>query len=272
MALPFVAVGGFFALAGFEFVPLPGKANAPLPVIGFIGLAFFLAGSTLLSHGARGLLNEWRIRRRPLSEPWLVDYPWNPRGIRDRAGARVLNALLGLLLFTVFLVPFNWWAFISDHGSWLVTFVVGTFDLILAVILGKAIYHLGQYVKFGHSRLTFRRFPYHPGETLLVAFSGTPLERLNATLRFVEERVETTGTGDDRSTRLVSYEHFGQQKEFVGTSGMPEIEIDFEIPDNPEWVTGLSSRPVRYWELLLESEQTGIDFRTTFPLPIYDRG
>ena len=43
MGLPFVVVGGYFALAGFGYLPLPGKANAPLWVIGAVGLSFALA-------------------------------------------------------------------------------------------------------------------------------------------------------------------------------------------------------------------------------------
>ena len=45
--------------------------------------------------------------------------------------------------------------------------------------------------------------------------------------------METHGSGKNRSTRLVSYEHFGRRKELVA--------------------------------------RVGIDYRTTFPLPVYRR-
>ena len=84
---------------------------------------------------------------------------------------------------------------------------------------------------------------------------------------------ETSGSGDSRSTQLVSYERFGIQQQFEAvSSATQEVEISFDVPDNDDWVTELSGRPVRYWELLIESEQTGADFKTTFPLPIYPRG
>lgn len=132
------------------------------------------------------------------------------------------------------------------------TIVVGIFDLCLLLVAGTALYRVAQFLRFGHARLSFRRFPFHPGDSLQVALSGTPPDGLNA-------------------TRLVSYEHFGRQKELVGYAGAPEVEISFEIPDNTEWVTELSGTPVRYWELVVESSRVGIDYRTTFPLPVYRR-
>ena len=213
MAVPFVLVGAFIALGGFGFVPLPGKANAPLWVIGFAGLAFFLIGSILLIHGVRGVLNQRRMASagmRRLSEPWHADYPWDPRGIRDRAGGRLVGTVTFPIFLVVFLAPFHWWAFMSEAGPWMVKIIVVFFDLILVLVIGKAIYLLGRYFKFGHSRLSFRRFPFRPGDRLLVAFSGTPLERLKATLRFVEERFESSGSGRNRSSQLASYEHFGE--------------------------------------------------------------
>lgn len=206
-----------------------------------------------------------------VAEPWLSDYPWDHRGIRDRAGGRLFGAVTFPIFLVVFLAPFHWWAFVSEDGPLMVKIIVGLFDLVLVLVIGKAIYLVGRYLRFGHSRLGFRRFPFHPGDRLLLAFSGTPLRRLKATLRFIEERFESTGSGNNRSTRLAVYEHFGEQKVLAGSEGAPEIEIDFQIPDNTEWVTALSGQPVRYWELVVESEQPGIDFKTTFPLPVYAR-
>ena len=64
---------------------------------------------------------------------------------------------------------------------------------------------------------------------------------------------------------------FRHAQDLVGYSGAPEVEINFDIPDESEWVTELSGTPVRYWELVVESARPGIDFRTTFPLPVYRR-
>ena len=42
-----------------------------------------------------------------------------------------------------------------------------------------------------------------------------------------------------------------------------------ELPANDEWVNQISGTPVRYWELLLESEVVGVDFEASWPLPVY---
>ena len=163
------------------------------------------------------------------------------------------------------------WAFFSGEGQLMLTFVVGIFDLCLLLVAGTAVYRAVQYIKYGHTRLSFRRFPFHPGDQLNLGLSGAPKDNLNATLRFVEERFETHGTGKNRSRHLVSYEHFGEQFEIPEIPGAPEVELSLDLPDNDEWVTELSGTPVRYWELVVESAQPGVDFRTTFPLPVYRR-
>lgn len=274
MSLPFIGLGTFFALGGFGFTPLPGKANAPLWVIGFVGVAFASAGLVLLVHGLRGVINQWRIAERREAgriQPWFVDHPWDHRGVSDRPFGRMVGSIFFPLSLAVFLTPFNWWAFGSDQGGWFVIAIVGIFDLMLVFVTGSAVYRVAQTLRYGGSRLAFRRFPFHPGGKLQVALSGRRLERLDATLRFVEERFEQRGSGSNRSTTHVSYEHYNEKKQLQWPGHAPQVEISFEIPNVDDWVTELSGQPVRYWELLVESEQPGIDYRTTFPLPIYPR-
>ncbi len=272
MAIPFVLLGGFFALAGFGAFVLPGKVNAPLKVLGFVGLSFFIAGAMLMGNGLRGMRNQRRIREhraRHVGQPWLLDHVWDRDGIRDWGGKRVTGLFVAVLFLATFLVPFNWWAFVSDASNLFLRGVVTFFDIILVVVLGSALHRLAAYLRYGSSRLVFRRFPFHPGDELIVAFVGPPLDEFTATLRFIEERFETSGTGENRTTQLVPYEHFQQSKEFV-RDHHGEVEISFEIPDR-KLVTELSGLPVRYWELLIESQQAGPDFHATFPLPVYPR-
>ena len=78
-SLPFIGIGTYFALSGFEYIsPPPGKVNAPLWVIGVIGLAFALAGFMVLAHALRGMRHHAR-KRRELElypeRPWVSDFP-----------------------------------------------------------------------------------------------------------------------------------------------------------------------------------------------------
>lgn len=273
LGLGCAAIGSFFSLGGFGIFPLPGKAHAPFWVIGMVGLAFLLCGLTLTGHGIRGTVHQRRhgtLRSRYRGQPCYRDYPWHQRGIHDTPASRWLYQFLGFLLMGVFLIPFNWWAFLSDDGPWPARVAVGIFDLLLLLTLFSGIYRLLQFTKFGRSHLAFSRFPFHPGEKLAVSFSPNRFEFLKATLRFVEERFEQRGSGSHRSTSHVCLEHYNESKHLNPPEWLPAVEIVFDLPDNPAWVTRLSADPaVRYWELVVESEQPGIDFRTTFPLPVY---
>jgi hypothetical protein len=287
MSLPFIGLGAFFALGGFGLIPLPFKGFPRSPIFGAFGATFFFCGSTLFVYAVQSLLNRRRIQKaskRHLNEPWFQDFPWNPHGMRDPAGRRTLGSVLKAVLFCVFLTPFNLVLIVDDPGSWIFWIVIGVFDLAMILIVANALYHLAQFLKFGYARLSFYSFPYHPGDKLVVGFSGTPQDHLKATLRFVEERIETSGSGENQSIELVCYQHYDEQKELPSPAinlspvnrqkhgnFQSELEIAFDLPDKTEWITELSGTPVRYWELVVESEQPGIDYRTTFPLPVYGR-
>ena len=67
--LPFIAVGNYFALAGFEVIALPGRANAPLWVIGVIDVVFAGAGLWLALAGLGGAWRKRANRRRAHTHP-----------------------------------------------------------------------------------------------------------------------------------------------------------------------------------------------------------
>ncbi len=271
---PFLAIGGYFALAGFGAIPMPPGANAPGWVIGLVGLAFAGAGVVVSGMGLRGALRRARLRLRARDrdeEPWWGDYPWNPRGMRDRPWARASAAGSAFVFLLVFLAPFNWWAFLSGGGDWLLYGIVGLFDLVALVAGAVLVHRLLAAARFGTSQLAFRRFPFFPGERLEAALSPNRFESQQVTLRFVEERYVTTGSGKDRSTRHESRELWRETRE-LSAPGADELPIAFDLPDDPERITELTANPsVRYYELVVEVDRPGVDFRTTFPLPVYER-
>lgn len=273
MGLPFFGIGSFFALAGFGVLQLPSKANAPLWVIGGAGIAFAMAGLILIGHSLRGIMyrrHARRIRHRYPDKPWLYDYPWQATGIRDAAG-RWFNTLLGVLLMAALLTPFNWWAFLSRDGMIAVQIFTGLFDLLLLLAFCSLLYRLLQHAKYGATYLAFDHFPFVPGKPIRLTLSPNRFEGLVATLRYVEERFEARGHGRNRSISHNSYQHYHETKDIEASPAQTDLVIAFELPDNPEWVTRLTADPsIRYWELMVTCEQPGIDFRTTFPLPVYD--
>jgi hypothetical protein len=272
-SLPFIGAGVYFALVGFEQVPPPpGKINSPLWVIGYIGIAFAMAGLMVLAHALRGMRHH--ARRKRVTElfpdrPWVSDYPWDQNGIDSRLGARALHSIFGTTLFCIFLAPFHWWAWMSGHGGFMVGLITGLFEFLAVFVVWSGIRHVIQWLKYGRMRLRFREFPYRPGGSLDLEFSPNSFDHLRATLRFIEERVETSGSGENRSSRIVHDALHEETKHFEPGTLQPEVRIQFELPANDEWVNQISGTPVRYWELLLESEVVGVDFEASWPVPVY---
>ncbi|MDH3590791.1 MAG: hypothetical protein OER88_02875 [Planctomycetota bacterium] len=272
MGIPFMGMGGWFALAGLEVVPLPGKAHAPLWVIAAIGTSFFLAGLMVFGHGLRGMAVRRRRRRLEVlhpDRPWLLDFDWDPAGVRDRAGVRWFNALQSLVLFAVFLAPFHWWAFFSGKGPWMIKAMVVLFDLIPLWLVYQTLYLFAQHLKYGSARLRFARFPFPPGGAVEVVFFPNRFRALNCRLRFVEERFEERGSGENRSTHHVVEQHYELEQTVEVNPARPEVSLSLPLPSDETWVTAMSESPIRYWELDIRAEEPGIDFHASFPLPVY---
>jgi hypothetical protein len=271
-SLPFIGVGVWISLVGFETLPPPGRVNAPLSVVALIGTAFALAGLMLLGHAVRGMRHH--ARREQVVElypdrPWLSDFPWDERGIASRLGARALQDVFGATLWCVFLAPFHWWAFLSGAGHVMLWLIVGLFEFVSVFVVWNAVRRVLCWAKYGRAHLRFRRFPFEPGGTLSVVFSPNFFHRFVATLRFVEERIEQTGRGRNRSSRIVHEALHEQVKELEPGPLQPEVDIEFELPADETLVTSVSGTPVRYWELQIEAEDPGVDFDASWPLPVY---
>jgi len=271
--LPFIGVGGFLALAGFGVIPLPGDdPNAPLWVLGVVGLMFGGAGLAVSGAGIVAGIRSGRraeiVRRNP-NEPWLVDYPWNREKIRSAGFAGVVGKFAGFTFFCVFLVPFHWWGWISDEGNWFVRVFVGVFELFAFFFAITVVRSLIHWLKFGRTQLRFARFPFHPGEQLQVEFSPNRFDRLEVTLRYQELTTRTVGSGKNRSTHVHTETLHAMRQELICTPLDVEVPIEFDLPDNPEWVNAIAENPSVFWELEIKAEAPGVDFEATYKLPVY---
>ena len=111
--------------------------------------------------------------------------------------------------------------------------------LIANDVGGAALKSVGQFFKYGHTRLRFHGFPFHPGGKVDVTFSPNRCDDLKVTLRFVEERMETTACGENRTTRVVSYTHHSEEHLIETRRTRAEVDLVFDLPDNPEWTNRL---------------------------------
>lgn len=281
MSLPFVGSGAFFTLGSFlEWDVIRQGANAPLWVIACVGLIFLLAGLMLFSFSVSGIYHQYLKQRfesqHGETQPWMYDYSWGEFSVSDEALRRVSRDTLGSLLVSIFLVPFIWWAFLSGDGPLPLQIMIGLTLLIWLWVVSLVIRRLAQYVKFGHATLQFKQFPFLPGEEVTVGFDnavlgvGTREITIEARLRYVEEKFVSRSRGGEKSVQHQCFELYAQKHQ---VKGKPETyqTLSMVLPDEKNWVNQLMASPdIRYWELVLESELPGVDYRTTFVLPVYD--
>ena len=278
--LPFFGVGVWATLAGTKLISIDdSKLHAPHWVLAMFGIVFALAGVLVWSMGWRQLKANRRRRELEMRDPALADYPWDERGFTPPRWSRAAKGLCGVFFFALFLSIFNWWAF-GAKGPWMVKIIVGIFDLVLLFVIWQVGLLVGRTVKFGPSRIEFARFPFRPGESMslhwVVPQGMTHITQGKLTLRCVEEWYEESGSGKDRSRQLVQETiwsatgHFDQPQTF--NPGQPE-ELRFEVPaDAPGTVLSRRDTKPVFWELAVELDLAGLDFKETYLIPVYRLG
>ena len=280
--MPFVAVGAFVGALSLGLLPLDdARVNGPRWMLTAFGGVFAFAGLAVAGVGVSSLFRERAARKRKEehpTEPWFWDHAWDTR--RAESGG-IGGALQGFVLFAflaAFLSMFNWWAFFSKDGPLPVKLIVMLFDLIALLVLFGAFYALFQDLKYGTSRLHFGRFPFRPGSSLEGGLEASRrmlrAPSIALTLRFIEEVMETHGTGKNRSTTAVLYcLHEIKQDlnagQFDAGSSAAEIPISIRLPAGEEYANRLLDSPRRYWELEVKAETPGIDYVARFLIPVY---
>lgn len=277
--LPFVGGGTAITLIGLKVIQVdPATVHAPYWVLTVCGACFLGAG--LMVWGLT--LRQFRANRRRAAikgttraELALADYPWDIHGYQPSRWKKVFKVGAAALALSLFLSIFNWWAFLSDDGRLLVKLIVGVFDLVLIFAWGHFFLTVARAIRFSASHIEFTEFPYSTQSPILLrwqAASGlTTLSRGSFVLRCAEEWTETTGSGDNRSTRVVQEEVWSGTWHLDPTDEVLPGEIrafEFEPPANAQ-PTSLSEEKTIYWEFAVKLEMAGPDFVETYLVPVY---
>ena len=73
---------------------------------------------------------------------------------------------------------------------------------------------------------------------------------------------------------MVCYQLFHESRTLKGREVAPsgKLSIEWNLPGDLEFVSTLSERPARFWELEVKADTPGVDYHSSFLLPIYARG
>ena len=175
-------------------------------------------------------------QERHINEPALEDHDWDSRGFRSHCWTKTVKAIAGAGFLALFLSMFNWWAWFAS-GPWMVKIIVSLFDLWLAFACWQVVMTFSRAVRFGDSRIEFAHFPYRANESIVVRWLTPPgvtrANKGNFTLRCVREFYETTGTGSNRTRRIVHEEQWDYAWSLEQPENFPpgkNIELEFQPP------------------------------------------
>jgi hypothetical protein len=280
IGLPFAGGGLAVIAAAAGLLTLPQSRGRPLPswLLAPVGAVFALVGMSLIVHGLRGARRMARVRRLRAAhpnDPWRWDHAWDERGSTDDTAARAVRSFAAAVFMFLFLVPFHWIGFFAPDRVAMFGVVALLFDVVALVLLGRAAYLLARRLKYGNGRALFGRFPFRPGTTLEVHVEAPPAlpqhALATATLRCIQERYVTRGSGKNRTTSVVCFEIYRDTApaELVGAgAGLRALRVRFDLPrDVP--TTDLASRPCRYWEVEVDASTDGVDYAARFLVPVY---
>ena len=194
---------------------------------------------------------------------------------RVRSGAKALIwvslvfgvAFIGISLPGVLAVPEE-----IGRGNYAILMVL-LFPLVGLGALTVFVYGLAGWFKFGKTELVLDPVPGSIGGdfggSVDTRITWHPALKMDITLSC--QRLKTTGSGKNRSTRTTVL----WQREGIATlSPIPNgtrCEFRFDIPDDlPQ--SEKASSDYHQWQLLLECELPGVDFKRAFTVPVFNTG
>ncbi len=271
---PFCLIGIGTAIGAFTFAARrewPVAAAMSVFALCFGGAGFGLLSAALLSRKQLELQD--RMREQHPDSPWLWRRDWAERRIRDSNK----GSFVAMWVFAVF-----WNAIACTAAVFAVRQAITTgepklyfvliFPTIGLFLLTNAVLGTIRYFRYGTSILELAAVPVPIGRMIAgVVHSNADLRPetgFRVVLSSVNRRV--TGSGKNRSTS----ENVLWQEERVipgGTVGRTGTDIPFVIPIAADTrPTDFSnSRDQVLWKLEVSAAVPGVDFSTSFEVPVY---
>jgi hypothetical protein len=279
---PAIIFGLAFFIAGLPILSIgmgwinypQSSIHAPMWVIAACGGLFVAVGAWLMLHGVKGLHRLWNMsqgKQQLPHSPWLWDYPWQAKGSTDNKFKESLGSVSALLVFGIFLAPFNWIAFASNSGGFFWQFITGFFDVIILLgVGGYLLKNVGQLWTFGNGMVSFQDFPFFLGQKMHLTIERLPadLTTVQLHLRCIEEAYEIRERegGRKRQSIVVCYQIYHDAQTIQGeqVTEIGALRCAWNLPNDKFLTSTPSERPAKFWELEVQGERTGLDYHSRF--------
>lgn len=277
IGIVFLLAGLYIAGIGFQVWEVDSRRiHAPLIFIKLFGFIFAAAGVYICSMGMKDVAFRRRMsgpRKSAPLQPWLWDHDWSSRGTESRVKLNHWGShIVGLSVTGTFLYFTYWLGFEHSDGVRFPFYGMCFFAFLVGLTMAKQI---RQRARYGEGFLEFSHFPFRLGETLYVTVRGLPpsadLESIEATLQFCREEYSSRRAGSSERTAVLVHVVYEDTQQISPQAIQPggRLNLQFAIPQDPDWTSRVSARPAHFWELCVKGRKAGFDYAERFLVPIY---
>lgn len=246
--------------------------NAPKVIVFTAGLAFFIGGCSVFLQAINSIRKENRtkkIKKRHPTSPELWDYEWNSKGITNRSQNTLLSHFLGLSIVGCFYFITYWLGFINKDQFRYPFYGMSFFVLLIALWFFTMI---TKRIKYGKAFLKFQSFPFKLGQEMRFSFQSLPpkekIKEVLVAVRFYEEFHTKNSKGQSVISIRSTYEDFYS---FTSSEVSTNRTLDctIQLPEDLKFESKLSEMPAHFWEVQIQCDIEGVDYREYFLLPVY---
>jgi hypothetical protein len=275
--LPFAAVGVFTMGQGVRHAA--GGEWGSAAFMGLFGLVFGLVGfgGILAALKARRAGTETdAVRARHPEAPWMWRADWVAGKIEDGSHSTMIAAWAFAAFWNLISLPAAFFGVRQalreeSYGVLLVLI----FPAVGLGLLVWAIRAAIRFRRFGVSRLELSTVPAPVGRALRGTVVATGALNAHPGLRVTLTCVRrvTTGAGKSRSTNervLWQEERHTQGRQTRSAEGMmTSIPVAFDLPGDAEPSDDTNSRNQVVWRLSVSADVPGVDYASTFEVPVF---
>jgi hypothetical protein len=296
-----LTIGILFVLVSIYWTVNPLSANSGY----WLGMKFVMAAFIplccvfMIWMGVRDIRQDNKVKKGKATQfrtPWLWDFDWNSQGDFKYSSKKEKLGIFAMAFIGIFLVTP-----ITIGGIYDLDLLNGKyFDLpFLGQVSKKSVFLYGAIAfnaywllsisykiykiwtgggRCGYPSLRFKNFPFFLGDTLSIVLEGLPAraDRLTLHLRFMEEIFRKNPMNGKFVPNInprtaECYEIFKETRVLARAQFPPENKppVQWNLPDNTDFVSILREGPARFWELEVIAETPSGDCQNRYLLPIY---